>query len=130
MSEVRILSSALERFFLLINANVIDRVLLRERSIRRIVAVVAANRQVDDHVDVLKNGEIDIMEYYNGKILANVACGTSTRWTAKWDSAPLELVVPYESLETCRVVALEAKSLQRYAARAARSPRGWDGVEL
>ncbi len=33
------------------------------------------------------NGEIDIMEYYNGKILANVACGTSTRWTAKWDSA-------------------------------------------
>jgi hypothetical protein len=33
------------------------------------------------------NGEIDIMEYYKGKILANVACGTSTRWTAKWDSA-------------------------------------------
>jgi len=27
------------------------------------------------------------MEYYNGKILANVACGTSTRWSAKWDSA-------------------------------------------
>lgn len=33
------------------------------------------------------NGEIDIMEFYNGKILANVACGTSTQWTAKWDSA-------------------------------------------
>jgi hypothetical protein len=33
------------------------------------------------------NGEIDIMEFYKGKILANVACGTSTRWTAKWDSA-------------------------------------------
>jgi len=32
------------------------------------------------------NGEIDIMEFYKGKILANVACGTSTRWTAKWDS--------------------------------------------
>jgi len=33
------------------------------------------------------NGEIDIMEYYKGKILANVACGTSTEWQAKWDSA-------------------------------------------
>ena len=32
------------------------------------------------------NGEIDIMEFYKGKILANVACGTDTRWTAKWDS--------------------------------------------
>jgi len=32
------------------------------------------------------NGEIDIMEFYNGRVLANVACGTSTRYTAKWDS--------------------------------------------
>lgn len=31
-------------------------------------------------------GEIDIMEYYNGNILANVAWGTSTRWVAQWDS--------------------------------------------
>ena len=33
------------------------------------------------------NGEIDIMEFYKGKILANVACGTSTEWQAKWDSS-------------------------------------------
>lgn len=32
------------------------------------------------------NGEIDIMEFYQSKVLANVACGTSTRWQAKWDS--------------------------------------------
>jgi len=32
------------------------------------------------------NGEIDIMEYYNGKILANIACGTSRRWQAEWHS--------------------------------------------
>ena len=32
-------------------------------------------------------GEIDIMEYYKGNVLANVACGTATRWTAKWDSS-------------------------------------------
>ncbi len=33
------------------------------------------------------NGEIDIMEFYKGNVLANVACGTATRWTAKWDSS-------------------------------------------
>ena len=37
------------------------------------------------------NGEIDIMEYYQSKVLANVACGTATRYTAKWDSASKQL---------------------------------------
>ena len=32
------------------------------------------------------SGEIDMMEYYQGKILANVASGTATRWNARWDS--------------------------------------------
>jgi beta-glucanase (GH16 family) len=31
-------------------------------------------------------GEIDIMEYYRGKILANVACGTDTAYKAQWFS--------------------------------------------
>jgi len=37
------------------------------------------------------NGEVDIMEFYQKSgvptILANVAWGTSVRWSAKWDSA-------------------------------------------
>jgi beta-glucanase (GH16 family) len=33
------------------------------------------------------NGEIDIMEYYRGKLLANAAWGTDKRWVARWDSA-------------------------------------------
>ena len=32
------------------------------------------------------NGEIDIMEFYKGRVLANVACGTSTEYTPKWDA--------------------------------------------
>ena len=32
------------------------------------------------------NGEIDIMEYYRGRLLANVAWGTDRQWTAKWHS--------------------------------------------
>ncbi|RZK92677.1 MAG: glycoside hydrolase family 16 protein, partial [Hymenobacter sp.] len=32
------------------------------------------------------NGEIDIMEYYKGKVLANVASGTAQPNTAKWHS--------------------------------------------
>jgi beta-glucanase (GH16 family) len=30
-------------------------------------------------------GEIDIMEYYRGMVLANVAWGTETRWVPEWD---------------------------------------------
>lgn len=32
------------------------------------------------------NGEIDIMEYYKGDILANIAAGTGTKWKAEWFS--------------------------------------------
>ncbi len=33
-----------------------------------------------------RNGEIDIMEYYRGTLLANVAWGTNARFTAKWNT--------------------------------------------
>lgn len=32
------------------------------------------------------NGEIDIMEYYRGRLLANIACGTSQQYKAEWYS--------------------------------------------
>lgn len=32
------------------------------------------------------NGEIDIMEYYKGKLLANIACGTLKQYNAEWHS--------------------------------------------
>lgn len=40
------------------------------------------------------NGEIDIMEYYRGKLLANFAVGTQKRWAAKWD----QVAIPLEKL--------------------------------
>lgn len=40
------------------------------------------------------NGEIDILEYYKGNLLANVAWGTTRRWQAKWDT----VVTPLEKL--------------------------------
>lgn len=33
-----------------------------------------------------ENGEIDIMEYYQGEILANAAWATEKQWTPEWDS--------------------------------------------
>ena len=46
---------------------------------------------VGDHGEWPSSGEIDIMEYYQDKILANVASGTKTRWNAKWDSAKITI---------------------------------------
>ena len=37
------------------------------------------------------NGEIDIMEYYKGDVLANFAWGTEQRWKAKWDATKTPL---------------------------------------
>lgn len=37
------------------------------------------------------NGECDIMEWYSNKTLSNCARGTTTRWTAAWDSANMTM---------------------------------------
>lgn len=37
------------------------------------------------------NGEIDIMEYYRKKLLANIACGTSVPITPKWFSKSISI---------------------------------------
>ncbi|MEX2600020.1 MAG: glycoside hydrolase family 16 protein [Balneolaceae bacterium] len=34
-----------------------------------------------------RNGEIDIMEYYDGDLLANAAWGTEEQWVANWDDS-------------------------------------------
>jgi beta-glucanase (GH16 family) len=36
-------------------------------------------------------GEIDIMEYYRGRLLANVAWGTDRRWVARWDTVEVPI---------------------------------------
>jgi len=41
---------------------------------------------VGDKGEWPSNGEIDIMEYYDKSILANVASGTKNRWQARWSS--------------------------------------------
>ena len=38
-----------------------------------------------------EGGEIDIMEYYRGILLANVAWGSSRRWVATWDATRTSL---------------------------------------
>ncbi|NLP56866.1 family 16 glycosylhydrolase [Lutibacter sp. B1] len=37
------------------------------------------------------NGEIDIMEYYKGEILANIAWESEKKWTPVWDSETVKL---------------------------------------
>ncbi|MBZ4192250.1 glycoside hydrolase family 16 protein [Niabella beijingensis] len=38
------------------------------------------------HREWPSNGEIDIMEFYRGMLLANIACGTNEQYKAKWFS--------------------------------------------
>jgi beta-glucanase (GH16 family) len=37
------------------------------------------------------NGEVDIMEYYGGKLLANIAWGAQEKWQAVWDTYSLPI---------------------------------------
>lgn len=37
------------------------------------------------------NGEVDVMEYYRDKILANFAYGSATRWQAIWDATSVDI---------------------------------------
>ncbi len=37
------------------------------------------------------SGEIDIMEYYQNKLLGNVASGTNNRWNAKWSTRSIPI---------------------------------------
>lgn len=37
------------------------------------------------------NGEVDILEYYKGQILANACWGTKQRWKAKWETSKTPL---------------------------------------
>jgi beta-glucanase (GH16 family) len=44
------------------------------------------------------NGEVDIMEYYQGKLLANIAWGAEEKWQAVWDSysIPISTFIGYD----------------------------------
>jgi beta-glucanase (GH16 family) len=44
------------------------------------------------------NGEVDIMEFYQGKLLANIAWGAEEQWQAVWDSysLPISTLINYD----------------------------------